>query len=143
MLRILLAGVAALARRRHGRSPRRTIPPTAVGKVLVEVKSKKLDDVYLRPQADFRGYTKVMIDPTEVSFKKNWLRDQNRDRMALSNRVDERDARRILDEAQQGFQRLFAEAYTKEGYEVVTAPRAPTCFACRQRSSISTSSRPT
>jgi hypothetical protein len=97
-------------------------PAEAGWEGLVEVKSNKLDDVYLRPQADFRGYTKVMIDPTEVSFKKNWQRDQNRDRIGLTNRVDDRDTRRILDEAQQSFQRLFAEAYTSEGYEVVTTP---------------------
>jgi len=89
---------------------------------LVEVKSSKLDDVYLRPQADFRGYTKVMIDPTEVSFRKNWQRDQNRESLTLSGRVSDSDARRILDEAQKSFQRLFAEAYTSDGYEVVTAP---------------------
>ena len=31
---------------------------------LVKVEAKKLDEVYLLPQADFRDYTKVMIDPT-------------------------------------------------------------------------------
>ena len=89
---------------------------------LVEVHAKKLDEVYLRPQADFRGYTKVMIDPTEVSFRKDWQRDQNRDRLDLSNRVSDADARRILDDAQKSFQKLFAETYAKDGYEVVTAP---------------------
>lgn len=89
---------------------------------LVRVKAKKLDYVYLAPQADFRGYTKVMVEPTQVAFRKNWQRDQNRDRVELSNRVSDRDARRILDEAQQGFHKLFVEAYQKDGYEVVTAP---------------------
>jgi hypothetical protein len=36
--------------------------------------------------------------------------------------VTDEDARRILDDAQQSFQRLFAEAYTESGYEVVTRP---------------------
>ena len=85
---------------------------------LVKVEAKKLDEVYLRPEADFRDYTKVLIDPTEVAFRKNWLRDQNRERLDLANRVSDSDARRILDEAQRGFQRLFAEAYMKAGYEV-------------------------
>ena len=39
---------------------------------LVRVKSKRLDVVYLQPGADFRSYTKVMLDPTEVAFAKNW-----------------------------------------------------------------------
>ncbi len=89
---------------------------------LVRVKAQKLDYVYLQPGADFRGYTKVMIDPTEVSFKKDWQRDQNRDRLDLSQRVSDSDVRRILDDAQKGFQKLFVEAYQKDGYEVVTAP---------------------
>ncbi|MBT2135650.1 DUF3313 family protein [Croceibacterium sp. LX-88] len=89
---------------------------------LLEVKAKKMDKVYLLPNADFRTYTKVMIDPTEVSFKKNWQRDQNRDRLDLSNRVSDADARRILDEAQKGFDKYFAEAYTKAGFQVVQAP---------------------
>ncbi|HEU4651159.1 MAG TPA: DUF3313 family protein [Croceibacterium sp.] len=89
---------------------------------LVEVRSQKLDEVHLRPQADFRGYTKVLIDPTEVSFRKNWQNEQNRDRRGLGNDVTDADARRILDEAQRSFQRLFADAYTEAGYEVVSAP---------------------
>lgn len=89
---------------------------------LVRVKAKKLDYLYLAPQADFRGYTKVMIEPTEVAFRKNWQRDQNRDRLDLMNQVSDADARRILDDAQKNFQKLFAEAYQKDGYEVVTTP---------------------
>lgn len=103
--------------------------PEEVGKAtetnwdgLVRVKAKNLDYVYLQPGADFRGYTKVMIDPTEVSFKKDWQRDQNRDRLDLTQRVSDSDVRRILDDAEKGFQKLFVEAYQKDGYEVVTAP---------------------
>jgi hypothetical protein len=87
---------------------------------LVKVEARKLDEVYLRPQADFREYTKVLIDPTEVSFRKNWQRDQNRASVGLLGRVSDEDARRILDGAREEFQKLFAEAYTKDGYAVVT-----------------------
>lgn len=89
---------------------------------LLEVKAKKMDKVYLLPNADFTDYTKVMIDPTEVAFRKNWQRDQNRDRLDLMNRVTDSDARRILDDAQKGFEKYFAEAYVKAGYQVVQAP---------------------
>ena len=34
---------------------------------LVEVKPKRMDAAYLLPGADFRSYTKVMIDPSEVN----------------------------------------------------------------------------
>jgi hypothetical protein len=36
---------------------------------LVEVKPKRMDAAYLLPGADFRSYTKVMIDPSEVAFR--------------------------------------------------------------------------
>lgn len=89
---------------------------------LVKVKAKKVDLAYLLPNADFRGYTKVMIDPTQVSFRKDWQRDSN-DMMA-GKTVSDEDARRILDEAQKGFNKVFAEAYQKAGYQVVTTPGA-------------------
>lgn len=85
---------------------------------LVKVKAKKLQLVYLQPGADFRVYTKVLLDPTQVSFRKNWQRDHS----DIENRVDDSDVRRILDDAQRGFQKMFVEAYTKAGYQVVTAP---------------------
>ena len=119
MQRKLFAGLAALA---VVATPLAAQEGEANWDGLVEVKAKKLDEVYLRPQADFRSYSKVMLDPTEVSFRKNWQRDQNRDRLDLSSRVSDADARRILDDAQTEFQRLFAETYISDGYEVVTAP---------------------
>jgi hypothetical protein len=63
-----------------------------------------------------------MIEPTDVAFRKDWQREQNRDRIGLMNRVTDEDARRILDDAQKSFQRLFAEAYTEAGYAVVSTP---------------------
>jgi len=36
---------------------------------LVKVKSKRLALAYLQPGADFRVYTKVMLDPTEVEYE--------------------------------------------------------------------------
>jgi len=86
---------------------------------LVKVHAKKMAYVYLQPGADFRGYTKVMLDPTQVSFRKNWQRDHNED---STIRVNDGVVRRILDDAQKGFQKIFEEAYTKAGYQVVTAP---------------------
>jgi hypothetical protein len=51
--------------------------PPATWDNLVLVKSKKFQRVYLAPGADFRPYTKVMLDPTEVAFQKNWVKDYN------------------------------------------------------------------
>lgn len=91
---------------------------------LHKVDSPRIDEVYLLPGADFRGYTKVMLDPTEVAFRKDWQRDQNRSRLELSRRISDEDARRILSDAQSGFDRLFARAFSEAGYEIVSTPGA-------------------
>lgn len=87
---------------------------------LQHVKARKVDAVYLLPQADFRGYARVMLDPTEVAFRKNWQRDQNSS--IGVDRISDQDARRILDEARAGFEKIFAKAYRDAGYQIATAP---------------------
>lgn len=88
---------------------------------LVQVPSKRLSGVYLQPGADFRGYTKVMLDPTQVAFEKNWLRDQRTTR-SPSARINQNDVERIIREAADAAGDIFAEAWTKGGYAVVTEP---------------------
>jgi hypothetical protein len=95
-------------------------PPAWDG--LVQVKSKHFDLVYLQPGADFRGYTKVMIDPTEVAFRKNWQRDYNRDSRALSSRVTDSDVQDALTQGVRAATDIFTQAWTKGGYAVVDAP---------------------
>lgn len=88
---------------------------------LVQIKSKKLDLVYLLPGADFRGYTKVMLDPTEVAFRKNFVRDYNSGSvMSLDRRVTDADVQRMSGQAKAGFEEVFKEAYEAAGYQVVT-----------------------
>lgn len=89
---------------------------------LVEVNPKKMDLVYLLPGADFRPYTKVMVDPTEVAFRKDWLKEMNRPGVSLSQRVKEDDAAKILEVARSNFDDIFQEAFTKAGYAVVATP---------------------
>lgn len=89
---------------------------------LVEIKAKKLAAVYLLPDADFRIYSKVMLDPAQVAFQKNWARDFNRSTMSLGDRVTDRDAQKAIADAQSGLDRIFAETFAKQGYQVATAP---------------------
>lgn len=89
---------------------------------LVQVKSKKLDVVFLLPGEDFRPYTKVMIDPAEVAFKKNWMRDINSSRRELSRKVTQEDADEIMAAARTNFADVFTEAFMQGGYKVVQAP---------------------
>ena len=89
---------------------------------LVQVKSKKFDLVYLQPGADFRGYVKVMIDPTEVAFQKNWQRDYNRTSRSLSGRISDSEVQDALSKGVKAATEIFTEAWTKGGYAVVDAP---------------------
>jgi hypothetical protein len=89
---------------------------------LVRVKSKKLQAVYLQPGADFRGYTKVMIDPTEVAFRKNWARDYNTTASGPSRRVSDADVQKATQQGAAAATDIFAAAFTKAGYPVVQAP---------------------
>lgn len=99
-----------------------TAQPPATWDGLTRVKAKRMDDVYLLPGADFRTYTKVILDPTEVAFKKNWQRDYNDNAMELSRRISDSEAKEILDKARTGFETIFRQAYQDAGYQVVTEP---------------------
>lgn len=90
---------------------------------LVEVKAKRMDAVFLLPGADFRTYTKVMIDPTQAAFKKDWMRSMQETRR-LADRVTEEDAQKILEAARTNFGDVFVEAFKDAGYTVVTEPGA-------------------
>src|SRR5207342_2939998 len=82
---------------------------------LVQVKSKRLDLVYLQPGADFRAYNKVMIEPTEVAFAKDWQRDYNRSNRSLSSRVSDKDVQDTISLAVRAADGIFAKAWTKGG----------------------------
>jgi hypothetical protein len=90
---------------------------------LVLVKSKRLDMVYLQPGADFRGYTKVMLEPTEVAFHKNWRRDYNSSNMRnLSGNISDREVEQAIVKGVAASNELMAEAWTQGGYAIVNEP---------------------
>jgi hypothetical protein len=88
---------------------------------LVQIKSRNLDAVYLLPGADFRGYSKIMIDPVQVSFRKDWVKETNRSR-GTSRRISDQDAQQIAQTARSGFETIFSAAFKAKGYDVVTSP---------------------
>lgn len=89
---------------------------------LHKVETKKFDEARLLPGADFKAYTKVMIDPTEAAFRKNWQKDWNDKHFDFNERITDEEARRILAAAQSGFQDIFTKTYQEAGYQVVTTP---------------------
>ena len=93
---------------------------------LVRVRSDKIELVYLAPDADFRPYTRVILDPSEMAMEKNWLRDQRRDSSSLGSQATERDVVRALDRGKKQFDEYFAEAFTKAGFTIASGPAADT-----------------
>ena len=89
---------------------------------LVEVKPKRIDAGFLLPGADFRPYKKIMMDPVEVAFKKDWMKDYNRDAATLSQRLTQEDIDNIAKAARENFQEVFTETYRNAGLEIVTEP---------------------
>ena len=89
---------------------------------LIEIKPKRLDVAFLLPGADFSKYTKLMIDPVEVAFKKDWAENYNREAATLSQRLSQEDVEKIAKAAREEFTEVFSEAYQKAGLEIATAP---------------------
>jgi uncharacterized protein DUF3313 len=81
------------------------------------VKRPGLDTVYLRDGASLGKYRRVMLDPVEVSFDKNW--DPRRG-PGISGEVDPQEIRQNLSKlAREVFRR---ELEKKGGYALVDAP---------------------
>ena len=87
---------------------------------LIQIKTKRFDLVYLAPGATFTGYTKVKLDPTEVSFEKNWRRDYNSQGIGVSRDISEKDVQKAITQGVSAASDVFVEEFTKGGYPVVT-----------------------
>ena len=83
---------------------------------------ERFDQAYLAPGVNFRSYTRVMIDPADAAFRKDWQRDYNKVHFDLERRITDEDAQKILEEARSGLGDAFARIFREAGYQVVTAP---------------------
>lgn len=88
---------------------------------LVKVTARRMELAWLRPGADFRPYTKVIVGTTQVAFMPNWLKDYNLN-ADLGSKISQAQANQIMAAAQTNFDEIFRDAFRKAGYEVVTAP---------------------
>jgi hypothetical protein len=86
---------------------------------LVAVHSWQLDQVHLRPNADLAGYRKVLIDPAQVSLRKDRQHAYNR---IPTPAVPAQEAQRIAGASASSLQAAVAEAFKARGYEIVAAP---------------------
>jgi hypothetical protein len=70
-------------------------PPQETAGGLILQPDTEFQQVYLLPDADLSSYEAIGLADCEVSFRKNWLRDQNDSRIDLSSRVTQEDVNRI------------------------------------------------
>ena len=91
---------------------------------LVRIKAKKFQLAYLLPGADFRAYAKVMLDPTEIAFQKDWQRDYNNDQISAGQHLTDKDVQKMIADGQVGAAKILQKAYADGGYPVVTDPAA-------------------
>ncbi len=95
-------------------------PGPAMPDGLIAVQSSTLDKLYLRPNANLATYRRVMIDPVQVEFQKEWLRRMNDPRYVARLRPE--DVQRVADETTANVARIVADAFRARGYEIATAP---------------------
>ncbi|MEJ2384779.1 MAG: DUF3313 family protein [Xanthomonadales bacterium] len=66
--------------------------------------------IYAQPDVDWSSYDSILLEDATVAFRKNWLRDQNRSRRSLTERVGTDDVERI----KTGLSKLFNEVFVDE-----------------------------
>ena len=91
---------------------------------LVPVKSRQLDELHLRPDAELAGYRRIMIDPVQVEFRDDWLQNMNYYTRNPSRWLGKDDAHRIAEDTAASLRDSVAEAFKARGYEIVAAPEA-------------------
>jgi hypothetical protein len=86
---------------------------------LQAVDSKALDKVLVAPGGDFQAWNRAYLAPSEVEFRRNWLRDQNR-RPGLRIREDDVDG--LKADLAGLVHEVFREELEKAGFTVVDEP---------------------
>ena len=94
----------------------------ALAEKLQLVEKDRNGATYAQPGIDWSAYDKILIEDATVAFRKNWQRDQNRGRRALSERVSTSDMERIKSDLATLFDEVFAEEMAAGGrWEIVDA----------------------
>ncbi len=93
----------------------------AAGEGLVAVRSRTLDELTLRPNADLAAYRKVLIDPVRAEIRGDWQKNLNYTRN-VSRWVGPDDAQRIAADVASTLESTIAETYKARGYEIAASP---------------------
>lgn len=90
---------------------------------LEPVRSKRFAEAYLLPGADFRPYTKVLIEPVKVSFKPGWLDEVGRATGSRARpRITEEDLARMQEWLAADLGRALERALADAGFELTAEP---------------------
>ena len=73
---------------------------------LEKISIKGIDYAYARPGANLTGYNKIVLDPVEVAFRKDWKPNRSGSNLPLPAKERE--------EIRQGVARIVSEEFTKE-----------------------------
>jgi beta-galactosidase GanA len=112
-----LALVAVLPSVTRAVEPRAQLEEAMSHDGLQKIKVKGIDLAYSRPGATLAGYNKLIIDPVEVAFRKDWDPNRTGSRM----KVDAKDRENIRSGVAKVVQEEFAKEIGKGGtYQIVT-----------------------
>lgn len=82
------------------------------------VEKDRRGEIYAEPGVDWSTYSRIQLDKATVSFKKNWMRDQNRGRPF---KVRAEDMERIKADLSDLFDEVFSKELSEKGdYDVTT-----------------------
>ena len=91
------------------------VPAETTEDGLVRTSVQGIDYAYMRPGSSLAPYRRLMLDPVEVSFSKDWNPERTASRMKLS----QEDREKIRSELASLFMKTFREEVEKGGYAVV------------------------
>lgn len=93
--------------------------PETTPEGLVLQHDTKMAAVYMRPGASLAEYDKIALLKAYVAFKKNWVREHNREE-GFEQQLRDKDVKRIRRELAEEFNKVFTEVLsTKGGHQMV------------------------
>lgn len=96
---------------------------------LKQVNVKGLDQAYSRPGATLTGYRRILLDPVEVSFSKDWRPDAND--IVTATRVTQADRDRIRADLASLVRREFSRTIAAGGGYPIAADPGPDVLRVR------------
>lgn len=93
-------------------------PPQTTPEGMELIKRTDSRIVYAMPGATLEPYSKILLLDCFVAFRKDWMRDYNRD-ASFSLRVNDRDMERIKTGLAEEFKKVFEEVLVEAGHEIV------------------------